>query len=192
MTSNIPSTAHRSGLNWRMVAWGTAVLLLLLPLAAMQFTNEVNWTPSDFVFAAVLIGGVGLIYELAVRRTANWSYRAGVAAALAATFLLFWANGAVGIIGSESNPYNLLFLLVPVIALIGSIAAKFRPSGLARAMLVTAAAQALVGPLVLVLSWGNHAEIWPKEIFLSSVVFAGVWLLSAWLFGRAARNLASA
>ena len=32
-----------------------AALLLLTPAVAMRFTGEVNWGPSDFVVAAVLI-----------------------------------------------------------------------------------------------------------------------------------------
>ena len=39
----------RSGGPWRFVGWGIAASLLLLPLFAMQFTPEVNWTASDFI-----------------------------------------------------------------------------------------------------------------------------------------------
>ncbi len=46
----------------------TVVFLLLIPLVAMQFTNEVNWTLSDFVVAAVLLLGTGLIFEFVMRK----------------------------------------------------------------------------------------------------------------------------
>ena len=67
------------------------------------------WTVSDFVFAGVLFGTVGLVIELAVRRSADWAYRGGVAFAAFAGLLIVWANGAVGMIGNEDNGYNLLF-----------------------------------------------------------------------------------
>jgi hypothetical protein len=33
----------RRGSRWRLAIWGTAALILLLPLLAMQFTDEVAW-----------------------------------------------------------------------------------------------------------------------------------------------------
>ena len=56
--------------NWiRPLGWRAAAALLLAPLAAMKFapSSGVYWTGSDFVLAAVLIGTVGLLIELAVR-----------------------------------------------------------------------------------------------------------------------------
>lgn len=87
---------------WRIAGWGIAVLILLTPFVAMQFTREVNWTASDFIFAAVLIGGVGLLFELTVKMSDNPFYRAGIGLALAASFLTIWASGAVGLIGDEA------------------------------------------------------------------------------------------
>ena len=45
--------------------------ILLVPLVAMQFTDEVVWTLSDFVVAGVLLFGSVLVYELAGRMTFN-------------------------------------------------------------------------------------------------------------------------
>ena len=164
---------------WRMAGWGLAALLLLLPLVAMQFTAEVDWTGSDFVFAGLLIGGVGLALELAVRMSHNRAYRAGAGAALAAAFMIVWANGAVGMIGSEDNPYNLLFLGVIGLALIGSVAARFRAGGMAVAMAVAAAAHLAVA--LGGLPTDRHGA-------LVSAAFAGLWLLSTALFRKAARD----
>ena len=50
---------QRSGIPWRIIGWGGAVALLAAPFIAMRFTTEVNWTASDFVFAAVLLGVIG-------------------------------------------------------------------------------------------------------------------------------------
>ena len=83
-----------------MAAWGAAALILLLPLVAMQFTDEVKWDVADFVFTGALLIGVGVPYELAVRKTGNAAYRAAVGLALAAAFILILVNGAVGVIGT--------------------------------------------------------------------------------------------
>ena len=46
----------------------TILLLLLIPLVAMQFTSEVNWTLSDFVVGGMLLFGTGIICELVIRK----------------------------------------------------------------------------------------------------------------------------
>jgi hypothetical protein len=162
---------------WRITGWGLAASLLLLPAVAMRFTPEVNWTAFDFVFAAALIGGVGVAFEVAVRMTRSVPYRSGVAVALAAAFLLVWVNGAVGMIGSEDNPFNLLFLGVIALALAGAIAARFRAAGTARAMIAAAVAQGAIGVA------GMAADLRGGVL---SAALAGLGLLSAALFRKAA------
>ena len=164
---------------WRILGWGTAAALLLAPLIAMRFTSEVNWTPSDFAFAGLMLGGVGAIYELTVRRSSNPWYRAGTVFALAAAFLIVWANGAVGMIGDEGDPANLMFGGVLAIALIGAILARFRPGGMALAMAAAALAQAIAGGIGLTID--------PLGGVLSTA-FATLWLISAALFRNAARD----
>ena len=119
-----------------------AVLLLSAPAVAMRVTDEVRWDAADFVFAAMLIGGVGLAAELAVRWSSNWAYRGGVALALLATFALLWINAAVGIIGNEGNPLNLLYGGVIAVAVGGGMVAHFQATGMCRAMLASAGCQA--------------------------------------------------
>lgn len=75
----------------------TAAFLLLIPLIAMQFTAEVNWTLSDFVIAGVLMLGTGLLCELVLRKVNKTSLRTGICIAILAIFLLIWAELAVGI-----------------------------------------------------------------------------------------------
>jgi hypothetical protein len=120
---------------------------VLLPLIVMQLAPGagVNWTLGDFIFAIMMFGAVGLAFELATRISTSWWYRGGAALGLAAGFLLIWANLAVGYIGSEDNPYNLLFFGVVAIALAGALLARFRARGMALAMLAAAIAHAAVG-----------------------------------------------
>ncbi|MCK9425913.1 MAG: hypothetical protein M0Q21_07750 [Ignavibacteriaceae bacterium] len=78
----------------------TVVLLLLIPLIAMQFTDEVNWTVLDFVVAAILLLGTGLMCELVIRKINNIKYRIAICVILLAALLLIWAELAVGIFGT--------------------------------------------------------------------------------------------
>ena len=171
------------GYRWRVMLWGAAALLLLAPLIAMRFTSEVNWTGSDFVafgvMLTVLCGGV----ELAVRMSRHHSYRVAAAIALLTSFLLVWVNLAVGIIGNENNPANQMFFGVLAVGLVGALIARFRAAGLARAMVAMAVAQFLVAVVAQI----GGAFIWPL-----TVVFAGLWLASAWLFRKAAREQVAA
>lgn len=179
--------SERRGINWRIIGWGTAVLLLMLPFFAMQVTDEVNWTAGDFVFAGVMFGTVGLIAELAVRATRDWTYRFGVAAAVAAGFLTLWANGAVGIIGNEQDDHNMVFNLVPLIALVGTVLVRARAPGMAPLMLAVAIIQAAIAPIIFASGVGREG-IWIRELVLASGFFGGLWLASAALFREAARK----
>ena len=182
---------RRRGSRWRVAAWAVAGCVLLLPLVAMQFTTEVSWTAFDFIFAGAMIGGTGLVLELVARRAPNNAYRIATGFALAATFLLIWINGAVGIIGDEDNPANLMFGGVLVVALVTTLTAGFRPPGMARAMVITAFAQALIAPIELAGRWGASAPIWPWEVLFLTGFFTAIWLMSAGLFRLAARQQAA-
>lgn len=78
----------------------TVVLLLLIPLIAMQFTDEVKWTLSDFVVMGVLLLGTGLLCELVIRKVKKVEYRIALCVALLAALFLVWAELAVGIFGT--------------------------------------------------------------------------------------------
>lgn len=72
--------------------------LLLIPLIAMQFTDEVNWTLIDFVVAGILLLGTGLIFDLVLRKMKNLKSRIAISVALLLLLFLIWAQLAVGII----------------------------------------------------------------------------------------------
>lgn len=73
-------------------------LILLVPFAAMQFTDEVAWTPADFVAAGALLFGAGLAYLLLTRKARG--RRVALAMATALVLLLVWAELAVGVFGT--------------------------------------------------------------------------------------------
>ena len=82
----------------RLSVWAIIVaLILLVPLVAMQFTDEVVWTRSDFVVAGVLLFGSVLVYELATRNMGNAKKRVAVGIVVVAVLLWLWAELAVGV-----------------------------------------------------------------------------------------------
>ena len=104
----------------------TTAFILLIPLLAAP-----AWSLADFVVAGALIFGTGLSYVLVARKAGNIAYRAAVGVALAAAFILVWMNLAVGVIGTEDEPANLMYVGVLAVGIIGAIIARFRPHGMA-------------------------------------------------------------
>jgi hypothetical protein len=181
-------STRRSALPWRKLGWGAAVALLITPFVAMQFTTEVDWSPGDFLFAAMMFGLVGLLLELAVRASPNWSFRGGVALAVLAGFVVIWSNLAVGILGDEDNDANLLFFLVPLLAIVGSVLAGFKPRGMALAMIAAGLLLLAVPVIAYGFGLGEAAAIVHFDYPLFLGVFALMWFGSAALLRRAART----
>lgn len=163
---------------WRLALWGSAAAVLLAPLIAMQFTDEVAWTALDFaVFGTMLFAACGA-YELVARLSTHIAYRAGVAVAIVAGFILVWMNLAVGIIGDEDNPANLMYGGVLLVGVSGALIGRFRPGGMAKALVATAVAQIVVAVVALVAGLGYT--------FILTGFFVALWLTSARLFRKAA------
>ena len=93
-------TLNSSKLRIRIIFITTA-LILSIPLVAMQFTKEVNWTLSDFVIAAVLLLGTGLAIELVIRYVKTRLWRTMLLAIILLLLFLTWAELAVGIFGTS-------------------------------------------------------------------------------------------
>ena len=176
------------GSRWRMPAWAVAaLLLLLLPLLAMQVTDEVAWNLADFVVAGALLFGAGLTFELVARRMDSIAYRAAVGIAVVTALLLVWVNLAVGIIGNEGNPANLMYVGALAAGLIVALIARFQPRGMVRASFVTALALMLVAGIALLCGLGSP-ESGPIEIAALNGFFAALFVASALLFRKAARG----
>lgn len=75
-------------------------LILMIPLIAMQFTNEVNWNLADFVVMGGLLLGTGLVCEFVMRKVISIKYRVFIIEAILVVLLLIWAELAVGIFGT--------------------------------------------------------------------------------------------
>lgn len=175
------------GKGWRIAGWAIVAAALAVPLVAMQFTQQVAWSVSDFILMGLLLGGAGLALEFVARRTGDRAYRGAVAVALVGCLALVVINGAVGIIGSEREDANLLFGAVIAVGLIGAIFTRLRAAGMSRVMTGMAVAQTLVPVIVYVAMPGARGALVQPKVGGATLVFASIWLVSGWLFRMAAR-----
>ena len=82
----------------RYPMWGIIAALLLAPAVAMQLGAEgVLWTPSDFIFAGIVLGGAGVLAEIVAWYTRTVPARLIGFGVIAAIVLVVWVEGAVGI-----------------------------------------------------------------------------------------------
>lgn len=169
-----PAEIRSNDTPWRILVWGGLAALLSVPLIAMQFTDEVDWTVFDFLLMGVLLAAVGGCFELAMRMSRNWTYRIGFGIAVVTGVLTVWVNLAVGMIGNEDNPANLVFLGVLLVAAVGAVAARFRADGMSKAMAAAAVAQG--GASIYAVTLGETRD----AIFIAG--FCLLWLAAAGLF----------
>ena len=106
------------------------------------------------------------------------SYRTAVAMTIGAALLPLWIYGALATADDSPGP---IFLAPLVVAIIGATVARFRPQGMARALFVTALAQAVVA-VIEIIAWGQYLELSILNAF-----FIALWVGSALLFRKAAR-----
>ncbi|MEJ1221226.1 hypothetical protein [Sediminicola sp. 1XM1-17] len=78
----------------------TVASILLIPLLAMQFTEQVDWTLSDFIVAGALLLGTSFLIEIVLRKVTSKKYRIALCAVLLLGLLLIWAELAVGVFHS--------------------------------------------------------------------------------------------
>lgn len=161
--------------------------VVAIPAVAMFFAVEGwAWSGSDFIIAWVVVAGAVGAYTFVSRLAPNGTYRAAAALAVFAGVVLLWINGAVGLIGSEDNPANLMYAGVLAIGLAGAALARFKPTGLARALGVTAIAQFLV-PIVALLIWRPDFSPGVVQVLLLNFGFVMMFGVSALLFRHAAK-----
>ena len=78
----------------------SVAFLLLIPFIAMQLTDQVNWSPFDFLVMGILLLGTGLGCERVWRKIKKTEHRVVFSVVILATFFLIWAELAVGIFGT--------------------------------------------------------------------------------------------
>lgn len=164
------------------------ILLLLVPLIGMQFSDEVNWGPGDFIVAGALLLGTSFAIWLTLKKTSNLAYRSAMALAVMGGLLLIWINLAIGLIGHEGNPANLMYLAIFAVGIIGSGMARLKPKGMAGTMITAAVVQVLIAVIVLITGLISETGEPMLKVLLLNGIFVFLFCLSARLFWNAANS----
>lgn len=168
------------------VALATASILLI-PFAAMFFSEEINWGLMDFIVMGILLFSSGLTYVLISKISDNSAYKAALGIAVIAAFAMVWISLAIGIIGNEGNPANLMYVGVLAIGIIGGLIARFQPHGMALALFAAAIAQTLVTVIALAAGF-EQSFSGNLTTFAINGFFSVLFIISALLFQRAAQK----
>ena len=191
MTGNANHHGERRVTVSRIATWAGAVFfLLLIPLIAMQISDDWQWGVFDFVLAFIVLFGAGLTFEFIATKADSLAYKAGVAVAVAGALLLVWVSVAVGIIGDE-EAINMLYLGVIAVGLIGAFIGRFEAQGMARAAYAAAIAQMLVPVIAFAIPSLRDLLMEPPGllgVFALNAVFALFFVGSGLLFQKAARE----
>jgi hypothetical protein len=186
MNTDIGDGGRRRSL-WKVPAFITA-LVLLIPLVRNLFVYGWDWDLRGFLFVGgvgTLLFGAGLTYQMITKKLATPAYRAAVGVALVTAFLLVWGNFVQAADGV--NPDAMMYLSVPLVGIICAAIARFRPHGMARALFVTALAQALVLAIALIVR-NPQVTPWTPAVlrgFGSNAFFIMLFAGSALLFRKA-------
>lgn len=83
-----------------LLLFAALIGILSIPLIAMQFTNEVNWTVSDFLIMGILLFGTVSLIEIIIRNVKTIKARIVFCTVVLVLFILIWVELAVGIFGT--------------------------------------------------------------------------------------------
>lgn len=162
-------------------ALGT-LLLLSIPLVAMQFTDEVDWSLADFLLMGALIFGAGSLFVLVMRMAGSVVYRFAMALAIGTTFFMIWANLAVGLIGAGPHIGNWMYAGIIVVMLIGIYLSRFQAAGLERTMYATAFSFILLIGIALLTDMQSYPSSSVIEIIGVNLFFALPYVVSGFMF----------
>lgn len=164
------------------------VVILSIPLVAMQFTSEVNWSLSDFVIMGAILFGTGTALVALLRQSTHLAYKIGVAVGLGTTFFMIWANLAVGLIGSGPHAGNLMFMGVFAVCAVGIIRSHFKAMGMSRAMYASALSVIVVGVIALLAGMDKYHASSVGEILAVTGFFTVLYAVAGYAFQFAAHD----
>lgn len=138
------------------------------------------------ILAAVL---VALFRWVTSRQSEDRFYRLAWQVFLVGVFLLFWANGAVGIIGASNNDVNMLYNALLGVGVLGAIGFRRWPLGLALVMLVLDFLMVVILVVALLGDWGQSGPKWPYDAVVVTVFFSAFWMVAALLYYRSHQSM---
>ncbi|MDZ7639802.1 MAG: hypothetical protein U5J83_16385 [Bryobacterales bacterium] len=169
---------QKTALRVALVALG----LLMVPLVASRVVEGWNWGPGTFVFTYVLFFATGMAYALIAWNGNTWAYKAAVALALVAGFVLGWATMVH--MSETENPVNLVYFGVLAVGAAGAALARLDAQGMARALFAMAAALAVAWVITQVLTSDTPAgPVW--NILVMHGGFVLIFVAAGLLFRHA-------
>ena len=91
------NTKHQNTLKYSTIL---TFLILLIPLVAMQFTSEVNWSFFDFLIGGVLLFSFFSVIIWVYSKLATSKYKWPIIFVFVLLFVLMWTELAVGVFGT--------------------------------------------------------------------------------------------
>jgi len=161
------------------------IVLLMIPLIAMQFTEEVAWTLGDFVIAAIFLFGTGFSFILLSKKSSAFTFKLATGIALGSTLFLIWSNLAVGLIGNENHSINLLYFAVPAVGLGGFFLSRFKAVGMSYTLIIMAFIMGIIALVALTNGTLSSTQSSIIEVLGINSFFISLFLLSAFLFKNA-------
>jgi hypothetical protein len=76
------------------------LFLLLIPLIGMAITDEINWSPFDFIIMGSLLIVLSIGINFVSNQTKNFKNRILYIGILVLIFMLIWVELAVGVFGT--------------------------------------------------------------------------------------------
>jgi hypothetical protein len=114
------------------------------------------------------------------------AYRFALALALATVLFLLWGAAAMGLIGAEGDRFDLMYIGVLAVGIIGAVLVRFKPQGMVRVLLGMAVTQALIAVIALLVGKHESPVSSVAEILGVNGMYVALFVGSAWLFRRAA------
>jgi hypothetical protein len=115
---------------------------------------------------------------------ASTPYRAGIAVAVLASFLIVWTTIV------RDDGLGIGFFMIILAAALASFSASFSPAGMARAMAGAAGMQALLAIAIVTAPSTANLPGGATKILIFSAAYATLWLIAALCFHAAARGSA--
>lgn len=81
----------------KLITASLVLFVLAIPFTAMQFTQEVKWSLSDFIIAATLLSVVAFFIEYILRKTIPTKNKITFIIAAILLLVIVWLELAVGI-----------------------------------------------------------------------------------------------
>ncbi|MCX7973721.1 MAG: hypothetical protein N3B16_04390 [Candidatus Aminicenantes bacterium] len=161
---------------------GLTCLLVLILFLVRELTDILAWGPLDFGFVWLMVLSTSIVYELITRKHKNKTYRLALAVALGTGFIMIWTNLAVGLIGSEDEPVNMIYLVLLAGGLIGALLVRLKARGLTITMGIMALGQVLITLIALLAGWQHLPSSSVSDILKVNGFFFLLWQTKMYLF----------